>query len=83
MPAAFAFRAELAGEIVGEGAGDGESVGAGVTAAFVGGDTLGPPPMTSQPHSNAASASPPSMPRSSFRNVRRAFIALSSGDSPR
>jgi hypothetical protein len=76
MPAPFALRAELAGETVGEGLGAaGVIVGAGVTAVLLGGATLGPPPITSQPHSAAASTSPPRMPRWSFSAVLRACMA--------
>jgi hypothetical protein len=83
MPAAFAFRAELAGETVGDGLTAGATVGTGVAAALFGGATLGPPPITSQPHSNAARTKPPRMPRLSICNVRRAFMVLKAPDSPR
>jgi hypothetical protein len=84
MPAALALRTELAGATVGEElATGGIGVGDGVVAALLGGATLGPPPITSQPHSSAPSTRPPSMPRSSIRNVRRrTFIALKATGSP-
>jgi hypothetical protein len=77
MPAAFAFRARLAGPIVGDADGDATAgVGVGVATPAEGGATLGPPPMTSQAHSNAASASAAARRLSNLRGMRRTSIVL-------